>query len=662
MFTTFQWQRRRCLTGSAAIAAATTLPALAQTVTPPPSAGDFLAAPAFEGAQLSPDGSKVAFKLRVNGSPARLVVMDIATRTPTVVASFEDESVGVFQWVNPERLVFNLAVWLKPGADRGVNAGLFAVDANGERFRQLAETLGSFSRTSHDAGLLPQWTRLLRTRTRQDGDEVWVVVTEAYDRQVGASFHRVRRLNTRTGRWTEENAPIQASHWVFDTQDRLRAASVWRQGRQQLLWREPEGDWQTLAEHDSLQTRITPAYIDGEGTLYVHSNLGQDKSALHAWDFAARRPAGKAVISSPDFDLQPSPVTAGDHLLGWRFTVDAHSTHWIDESMKTLQARIDKALPGSVNLLHRAAGSDAAVLVHAYSDRSPGTTLLHDTRSHAFVRLGDALPGLRGKPMSAMQLVRIKARDGREIPAWLNLPPGESRRALPLVVWVHGGPWVRGQNWHWDAEVQFLTSRGYAVLQPEFRGSTGFGRAHYEAGWRQWGQAMQDDLDDAAQWAVDQGVADAKRIGLYGASYGGYAALMGLVRHPQRFRCAVSAMAVTDPTLIYSVSWSDTTESDKTHVLPRLLGDRERDAEMLRQNSPVHQAARIQAPVLLAFGGKDERVPLVHGEKMREALLARQHPHEWVVYPEEGHGLVSLSARVDFWTRVEKFLGQHLAG
>lgn len=686
----FQPQRRRCLTLPAALAACSAAPALpawaqnasttgaagpgtstAQAQTAPPSAAEFFAHPAFDGAQLSPDGQKVAFRLRVEGRPARLVVLDIATRTPTVVASFEDESVGHFSWVNPQRLVFNLAVWLKPGPQMAVNAGLFAVDADGERFRQLAETLGGFSRASHDAGLLPQWTRLLRTSTRQDSDEVWVVVTEALDKKVGADHHRVHRLNTRTGRWQEEAAPTHASHWVFDTRDRLRAASVWRDGRQRLLWREAgspgaaEPAWQTLGDFDSLQAQVLPVYIDPRDTLYVHSNLGQDKTALHVWDFAARAPATKAVIASPDFDLHPTPVTTGDALLGWRFLVDADSTHWVDEGLKALQARLDQALPGSVNRLAVAGQDRTHVLVHTRSDRSPGTTLLYNTGSRQFVRLGDAMPGLRGRAMGRMQGVQIKTRDGRQMPAWLSLPPGEARRPLPLVVWVHGGPWVRGQQWGWDAEVQFLTSRGYAVLQPEFRGSTGFGRAHFEAGWRQWGQAMQDDLDDAAQWAVTEGLADPRRIGIYGASYGGYAALMALVRHPQRFRCAVSAMAVTDPAMLYTVRWSDTTDAARIWTLPHLLGDPERDAALLRENAPVHQASRIDAPVLLAFGARDERVPLIHGEKMRDALAARPRPAgavEWVIYPEEGHGLVSLQARTDFWERVERFLGRHLAG
>jgi dipeptidyl aminopeptidase/acylaminoacyl peptidase len=220
---------------------------------------------------------------------------------------------------------------------------------------------------------------------------------------------------------------------------------------------------------------------------------------------------------------------------------------------------------------------------------------------------------------------------------------------------------VRGASWQWDAEVQFLASRGYAVLQPEYRGSTGFGDRHFRAGFKQWGLAMQDDLADCAKWAVDKGVADAKRIAIAGASYGGYATVMGLVRHPEIFRCGVSWVGVTDPMLLHSSTWTDITRDASRHQLSVVLGDPAADAELLKQASAMTHASRIRSPLMLAYGRLDRRVDLVHGERLRDALRPHNRDLEWVVYDDEGHGWWRTRTRLDFWGRVEKFLARHLA-
>jgi dipeptidyl aminopeptidase/acylaminoacyl peptidase len=209
---------------------------------------------------------------------------------------------------------------------------------------------------------------------------------------------------------------------------------------------------------------------------------------------------------------------------------------------------------------------------------------------------------------------------------------------------------------------QFLASRGYVVIEPEFRGSTGYGEAHFKAGFKQWGQAMQDDVADALLWAQQQGLASSKAC-IAGASYGGYSTLMGLVRHPELYRCGISYLAVTDLELLLKGSWfvnDDTSGLSRKHTLPQKIGDLQTDAEMIRANSPVRQAARIKAPVLLAMGELDVRVPLTHGTRMKEALEAAGNPPEWVVYPGEGHGWALPKHRIDFAERVERFLAQHL--
>ena len=262
----------------------------------------------------------------------------------------------------------------------------------------------------------------------------------------------------------------------------------------------------------------------------------------------------------------------------------------------------------------------------------------------------------------AIDISTANAQPLRAIPALLTLPPGGGKN-LPLVVLVHGGPYVRGSTWGWDSDSQFLASRGYAVLEPAFRGTTGFGQAHFKAGWKQWGLAMQDDIADGARWAIAQGIADPKRICIAGASYGGYATLMGLVRDPDLYQCGINWLGVTDIELMYTGSWrlaSDLGKQWKKHGMPLLVGDRVKDAAQLKASSPIEQAARIQRPLLMAYGGADRRVPIYHGTKFRDAVTRTNKQVEWIEYDEEAHGWSLPKNRVDFWGRVEKFLDRHI--
>jgi dipeptidyl aminopeptidase/acylaminoacyl peptidase len=263
------------------------------------------------------------------------------------------------------------------------------------------------------------------------------------------------------------------------------------------------------------------------------------------------------------------------------------------------------------------------------------------------------------KTQSEMDFVKVTARDGLRIPTYITFPVGKPKKNLPMIVLVHGGPWVRGQSWGWDREVQFLASRGYAVIEPQFRGSTGFGMEHFKKGWKQWGLAMQDDLADAAQWAINEGIADPKRICIAGASYGGYAATMGLIMHPELFRCAVNWVGVTDIDLLFSPIWSDINEESKRYGMKTMIGDPEKDGAQFKATSPIVNAHKIKQPILLAYGERDERVPIIHGTKLRDALKVHNQNVEWIAYENEGHSWARTETKIDFWTRVEQFLTKH---
>ncbi len=617
-------------------------------------------------ASLSPDGRALAMRLAAPGGKARLAVLDLASMLPTVVADFKDADVGHFQWLNQRRLVFDLQQSLIGPGRVEMGSGLFAVDADGQGFRQLVETISSFAKAQSDGGAEPlRWdTWLLGVPQALQGDEVLVVTPEERSKERIGHF-QVQRLNTRTGRATPVEAPLHASHWVFDQQGALRAAQTSHQGRLGQHWRSADGAWRQLAERDRFDAGWTPANIGPDGTLYVQA-AHQGHGALFTLDPATGTLADKPLASVAGFDVRPQFISSDTTLLGLRYAIDAEITQWLDPAMGTLQARVDALLPATANRLGLPARGDSPfVLVQSFADVQPMLTHVLHTGTGKLSRVGASRPGINPALMGQTDFVRYPAADGLMIPAYITLPPGVkadgAKKNLPLVVLVHGGPWVRGAVWQWQAEVQFLASRGYAVLQPEFRGSTGFGTKHFEAGFRQWGQAMQTDLADGARWAIAQGFADPQRIAIAGASYGGYATLMGLAQAPELFRVGISWVGVTDPALLFSVGWSDITNEAKQYGMARLIGDPVADADKLKAASPLALADRIKAPLLLAHGAWDVRVPLVHGEKFRDANRPHNPQLEWLLYPDEGHGWHKPQTEIDFWGRVERFLARHLA-
>jgi dipeptidyl aminopeptidase/acylaminoacyl peptidase len=215
-------------------------------------------------------------------------------------------------------------------------------------------------------------------------------------------------------------------------------------------------------------------------------------------------------------------------------------------------------------------------------------------------------------------------------------------------------------SWEWSKANQFLASRGYAVLDVEYRGSLGYGHEHFVAGFKQWGMAMQDDLADAAKWAIAKGIADPNRVAIAGEGYGGYATLMGLIKNPELFKCGFEWAGLADMGMMFTVTWSDISDSAKEYNLKTLVGDPAADAEMFKANSPLENAARLKQPLLMAYGALDSRVPIAHGIAFRDAVTKTNPNVEWIVYNDEGHGWYLLQDNVDFWTHVETFLKKNL--
>lgn len=656
------------------LAAACLLAASAATshAAPPPAEAFYKDVDVAE-AVLSPSGRRLAVTTAKGTPRVSLAVYDLAPGGKNLrVAQFPEADVVNVRWVNDERLVFGVTDF-SAGSGRPAGApGLFTVKTDGSPVRQLVRRqFKAAINDGRDDRMLDWNHRLVAVPPSRPGkvNEEVLLMEYAYGSERSET---PVWLNTATNivRGADYKPPVYTAGWAVDSLGEPRIAFTQHEGRVGAFWRaEPGKPWARLYDSPLGSAPFHVEGIDDNGVVLVsHPQGPRGVHVLSRLDTATGKPEAKPLIAVPGFDFAGDLVTdENGRTLGVRVHAEAESTVWFDEAMKAFQQRADALLPGRVNRIdcRRCGTPDMVALVRSYSDRNPGQLYLFQAKppeGERNWRLFRAVrPEIRPDQMAALEFQRIRARDGQDLPVWVTRPT-DAQGPLPAVVLVHGGPWMRGGYWQWNADAQFLASRGYLVIEPEFRGSAGYGSAHLEAGFRQWGQAMQDDVADALRWAQKEGLASDKAC-IAGASYGGYSALMGLIRDPSLYRCGVAWLAVTDLELLVNGAWGvddDLGRDFRRHVMPERVGDPVKDADMLAAQSPLRQAARLKAPVLLAFGEQDQRVPLAHGKRLRDALRAAGNDPAWVSYTGEAHGFAVLANRVDFAQRMEAFLAKYL--
>jgi dipeptidyl aminopeptidase/acylaminoacyl peptidase len=637
----------------------------AQSEAPPPPA-DLFRLPQVTDAELSPGGRYVAMLQRGASQRSQLSIIDLTTPEKVeTLAPMDDVDVHSVHWVTDDRLVFDIIDWT--GRRSTANGGLFAVDRDGSHFLPLIAPTFRFHQdvtgTIHSRELPATYTFYGRTHDGS-GD---IIVAENLFSKTDPFNVRARvlyRLNTRTReiRSLTSGQPPGVTEWILDAADAPRIATAYVDSRRIVYERGIDSNqWISLGDFDRYTSgEFIPRFVGFDQALYAqHGPLG----SLFRFDMQQRRFDEQPVLQLDGFDAPIDPVVdfKARQVLGYQYQTDGEHTTWLDPRFAAYQRQIDAARPNAENMISCGdCGSSKYLLVRSASDRQPPRYYAFDTTTANLVTIGDERPWIHPSQMGRREFVHYRARDGLPIPAYITLPPEPYRKPFPLMVLVHGGPYVREDSLEWDAKAEFLASRGYAVIQPQYRGTRGFGFDFFKSGWHQWGLAMQDDLADAAQWAVAEGIADRDRIGIAGGSYGGYASLMGLIKNPEIFRCAIEWFGVTDINLIYSVYWSDASEADLRYGGPALVGDPVADAEQLKATSPLRNAGQIRQPVLMAYGSEDLRVPLIHGLKLRSAIATPPGNVEWVVSTGEGHGWLTQEDRIDFWSRVGGFLDRYL--
>jgi len=425
-----------------------------------------------------------------------------------------------------------------------------------------------------------------------------------------------------------------------------------------VLYRDGEtGPFRTLVTTDYRTTVRPQFFLADDQRFYALSNRGRDRLALVVID-PARPDAENVVYEHPEVDLGGAAWSDARHALTHvEYVTDRTHRRYFDPGMERVFTSIEAKLPGYEVALQSRTRAEDKYIVAAYNDRTQGTRYVYDSAADTLSKLADINPWIPEKDMAPMRPVTIRSRDGLTLHGYLTLPAGRAARGLPCVVNPHGGPWFR-DAWGYNPEVQLLANRGLCVLQVNFRGSTGYGRAFWEASFGQWGLKMQDDITDAVQWLVAQGIADPKRVAIYGASYGGYATLAGVTYTPDLYAAAVDYVGVSNLfTFLDTIPPYWKPMLDKFHAM---LGDPVKDRDRLAATSPALHADRIRTPLFIAQGARDPRVNKAESDQMVEALRKRGVEVKYMVKDDEGHGFRNEENQFEFYAAMESFLLQHL--
>lgn len=578
--------------------------------------------------RLSPDGLSVSCLASLRGR-MNLRVQRLSGGPPRFVTTFDDRDLTYHLWKTNEILLF--------GRDtRGDESfHLFKVNAEGSDLTDL---------TPFDGG-----RATLLDELPEDPDHVLITLSLA---QEPADVHR---LNIRSGsleKEAENNGRIV--DWLADHSGRVRIALEKRGEKTVLLHRSHDDPaFQPVMEVD-LDVTIKPLLFTFDNrNLYAASNLGRDKLALVVFDLH-RGMERETLFEHLDYDIQALSYSRKRKVLTYVSTLSWRSEHhFFDDRSRGLHETWHRRFGGDEIEVVDTSADEQVTLLRTSSDVSPGRYHVARGAAGPPMELAVVGPGLPSGQLRPMTPVVVTARDGLALHGYLTLPPPDHTAPFPAIVKVHGGPWQR-DRWRYDAEVQFLANRGYAVLQLNFRGSTGYGRRFWKASFREWGRGMQDDLTDGVRWLIDRRIADPGRVGIYGSSYGGYAALAGLSLTPELYACGVAVSAPTDLCrLLQNVParWQPFGPA-----LRRMIGDPSRDREALEAVSPAKRMDAIKAPLLIAHGKLDPRVSHEDALSLVNSLKERGIPVRSLLFEDEGHWITGEANRIRFYLALEEFL------
>ena len=599
---------------------------------------DFFKNPEKSSYQISPNGSfysyMAPYKNRMN-----IFIQKIGDSSATQLTFEEKRDISGYFWPNNEQLVF-----LKDDAG-DENFHLFGVDIDGSNPISFTDFDGVRAQIIDD---LP------------DQKDFIIIGLNKRNKQVFDPY----RLNLKSGKISilAEN-PGNIQGWMFDHEGKLRIATAIVDGvNTSLLYRDSEQEEFKIIVTTNFKEGFSPQFFTFDNKNIIGtSNLGRDKSVVIELDPSTGKEV-KELYGNEDYDVggvaysRKRKVITAAYYNSWK-----SERHFFDQQSKALFEKVQNHLPGYEISVSGMSDDENIFIIRTYSDKSLGAYFIYNAKEDNLDKIVEVSPWIDENEMSNQLPISYNSRDGLKINGYLTLPNGydmENAKDLPVVINPHGGPWAR-DGWGFNPEIQFLANRGYAVLQMNFRGSVGYGRKFWEASFKKWGREMQDDITDGTQWLIDQGIADKKRIAIYGGSYGGYATLMGLVKEPQLYAAGVDYVGVSNMfTFMKTIPpyWEPMLE-----MMYEMVGDVEKDSAMLREVSPVFHVDKIKAPLFIAQGANDPRVNVDESDQMVKAMKEKGIEVEYLVKDNEGHGFRNEENKFDFYRAMEKFLSIQLS-
>ena len=594
---------------------------------------DFFRNPEKASFNISPNGKHIAYmkpwKTRMN-----VFVMDMNTKKETRLTSFEERGVYGYAWLTDKRIGY-----IK---DDGGNENMhfYAIDID----------------ASNEIDLTPFENVQARIIDDLENDPNYIIIGL---NKRNPQIHDPYRINVNNGKMEmiAEN-PGNISGWMTDHDGKLRIAITSDGVNTSILHRASESDKFKSILTTDFKVSVSPLFFTFDNkNLYVASNRGRDKSGIFKFD-VNNAEEGEKIFEHDEVDVSGLMYSRKRKVItGVSYTVAKSEIVFFDTWRENIQEKLEEKLPGYEVGITSFSKDETKAVVVSYSDKSRGTYYYYDVEKNQLTELGEISPWLNENNMAEMKPIKYQSRDGLTIHGYLTLPKGSNGKNLPVVVNPHGGPWAR-DTWGYRSEIQFLANRGFAVFQMNFRGSTGYGREFWERSFKEWGKSMQDDITDGVNWLIDEGIADPKRIAIYGASYGGYSTLAGLTFTPDLYACGVDYVGVSS-LFTFMESIPPYWELYRT-MLYEMVGHPEKDKDLLSSASPLLHIDKIKVPLFIAQGANDQRVKKSESDQIVEALQKAGVDVPYMVKDDEGHGFYNEENQFDFYRAMEKFLNKHM--
>ncbi len=593
---------------------------------------EFFRNPEKSGFDLSPNGQHISFMAPYQGR-MNIHVQPIGEDEAKRITSVTERDIAGYFWAD-ERIVY----LRDNGGDE--NYYITVVDKDGQNERVLTQFDNVRTQIIDDLEDIPDEVIIGMNKRNPE-------VFDAY------------RLNLASGdmEMIAEN-PGNIMGWLTDHDGALRVAVTSDGVNTTILHRETEEqEFQPMLTTNFKESASPLFFTFDNKNLFATSNIGRDKSAIIIMD-TTRGEETEKIFEHPEVDVSRLSYSHKRKVLtGISYTTWKSERHFLDEEAKKRYQWLKEQLGDDEIAITSRNKDEDKFIVCTYSDRTLGTYYFYDQKTEKLEKLVEVSPWLKKEEMAEMKPVTYQSRDGLMIHGYLTLPQGKDAKSLPTVVNPHGGPWVR-DTWGFNPEVQFLANRGYAVLQMNYRGSTGYGREFWEASFKQWGLKMQDDITDGVQYLINEGIADPEKVAIYGGSYGGYATLAGLTFTPDLYACGVDYVGVSNLfTFMQTIPpyWKPMLD-----MMYEMVGNPEEMKQQFEDTSPALQAHKIKAPLLIAQGAKDPRVNQAESDQIVEAMKKRDIEVDYLVKENEGHGFRNEENRFEFYEEMEKFLKKHL--